>query len=132
MAEDKRAMRIPSDSEKHLRIVDKTRDATHSDRKSKTVESGGSGKVAKRERFIAVDRRIFSYDLSAAEVLVFAYVDQFQGAKVCFATNETIGKDLNLCIRQVQRCLKKLKSKKLIRAFYEGKKRLLKTYLNTR
>ena len=125
-------MRISSDSEKHLRIVDKTGDATHTDRQSEKVESGGSGKVAKRERFIAIDRRIFSYDLTAAEVLVFAYVDQFQGAKVCFATNETIAKDLNLCIRQVQRCLKKLKSKKLIRAFYEGKKRLLKTYLNTR
>ena len=125
-------MRIPVDSQKHLRVVDKKGDAKHPNRKSKEVESRGSGKVAKRKRFIAVDRRIFDHDLTSAEVLVFAYVDQFQGVQVCFATNETIAKDLNLCIRQVQRCLKKLKSKKLIRAFYEGKKRLLKTYLNTR
>jgi len=125
-------MRISSDSEKHLRVISSKGSTTHEDRESSSVGSESGGKVAKRQRFIAVDRRIFSHDLTAAEVLVFAYVDQFQGAKVCFATNETIGKDLNLCIRQVQRCLKKLKSKKLIRAFYEGKKRLLKTYLNTR
>jgi hypothetical protein len=132
MVKDNRNMRIPSDSEKHLRVISSKGSTPHEDRESSSVGSDSGGKVAKRERFIAVDRRIFSYDLTAAEVLVFAYVDQFQGAKVCFATNETIAKDLNLCIRQVQRCLKKLKSKKLIRAFYEGKKRLLKTYLNTR
>jgi hypothetical protein len=86
MVKDGRDMRIPSDSEKHLRVISSKGPATHEDRESSSVGSDSGGKVAKRERFIAVDRRIFSYDLTAAEVLTFAYVDQFQGAKVCFAS----------------------------------------------
>ena len=125
-------MRIPSNSEKHLRVISSKGPATHEDRESSSVGSEGSRKVAKRERFIAIDKRIFAYNLTPGEILVFAYVDQFQGAQVCFATNETISKELGMCVRQVQRYLVRLKKKKLIRAFYEGKKRLLKTYLNTR
>jgi hypothetical protein len=132
MAKDKGTMRIPGDSEKHLRIVDKTRDATHPDRKSETVESRGSGEVASRERFLKVDKRLFALDLNPSEILTFAYVDQFRGAKVCFASNETIGKEIGLCERQVRRNLAKLKKQRLVRAFYEGKTRFLKTYLNTR
>ena len=132
MAEDKRVMRIPSDSEKHLRIVDKTGDAAHSDRKSETVESRGSGEVASRERFLKIDKRLLSLELNPSEILTFAYVDQFRGAKVCFATNETIGKEIGICERQVRRNLAKLKKQRLVRAFYEGKTRFLKTYLNAR
>jgi len=125
-------MRIPGDSEKHLRIVDKTRDATHTDRKSEAVESRRSGEVASRERFLKVDKRLLSLELNPSEILTFAYVDQFRGAKVCFATNETIGKEIGICERQVRRNLAKLKKQRLVRAFYEGKTRFLKTYLNTR
>ena len=125
-------MRIPSDSEKHLRIISSQGATAHKDREGEKVGSKGSRKVAKRERFIAIDKRIFAYKLTPGEILVFAYIDQFQGAQVCFATNETISKELGICVRQVQRYLVRLKKKKLIRAFYEGKKRLLKTYLNSR
>jgi len=132
MVKDKRAMRIPGDSEKHLRIVNKTGDAKHPDRKSEEVESGGSGKVAKGERFLKIDKRLLTLGLNPSEILTFAYVDQFRGAKVCFASNETIGKEIGMSDRQVRRNLAKLKKQRLVRAFYEGKTRFLKTYLNAR
>jgi hypothetical protein len=125
-------MRISVNSEKHLRIVDPSGDAPHPDRESETVGSERSRKVAKRERFIAIDKRIFTHGLTPGEILVFAYIDQFQGAQVCFATNETIAKEVGIGVRQVQRYLLRLKKKRLIKAFYEGKKRLMKTYLNAR
>ena len=125
-------MRISVDSEKHLRIVDTEGDASHKDRQSEAVEPGGGRGVAKKQPFLKVDKRLLALNLSPSEVLTFAYVDQFQGAKVCFATNETIGKELGICERQVRRNLAKLKKLRLVRAFYEGKSRFLKTYLNSR
>jgi DNA-binding transcriptional ArsR family regulator len=132
MVKDGRDMRIPSDSEKHLRVISSKGPATHENRESSSVGSDSGGKVAKGERFLKIDKRLLTLGLNPSEILTFAYVDQFRGAKVCFASNETIGKEIGMSDRQVRRNLAKLKKQRLVRAFYEGKTRFLKTYLNTR